>query len=180
MLSITINGEELWDEINEEFIYKKSSVIQLEHSLISLSKWEAKYCKPFLTKQNKSYDEILDYIRFMTLTQNIDQEIYNRLSEKNIKEIKQYIESPMTATVIKDSKKQRLSREGVTSELIYYWMVSLGIPFECQKWHLNRLLTLIRICNIKNAKPKKMSEREIMKRNAELNKQRKQKYNTRG
>lgn len=180
MLSLTISGEEFWDEINEEFIYQKSSVIQLEHSLISLSKWEAKYCKPFLSKQDKSHEEILDYIRFMTLTQNVDNEIYNHLSDENIKEIKQYIESPMTATVINDQKKQRPSREAVTSELIYYWMVSLGIPFECQKWHLNRLLTLIRICNIKNASPKKRSEREIMRRNTELNKSRRRKYNTRG
>ena len=180
MLSITIPGREFWDEINEEFIYTKGATIQLEHSLVSLSKWESKYCKPFLTKNEKTYEETLDYIKFMTITQNVKNEIYENISTANYKDIRKYIEAPMSATTFSNEQKTRINREQVTSELIYYWMVTLNIPFECQKWHLNRLLTLIRVCNVKNAPPKHRNSREIMKRNSAINKQRMKKYNTRG
>lgn len=180
MLQIVIPGQELWDEQKQEFINTKEQVLQLEHSLISLSKWEAKWCKVFLSKQEKTQEEIIDYIKCMTITPNVDPEVYNHLTRENIKEIEDYIAAPMTATYFSSDNAGKSSREQVTSELIYYWMIALNIPFECQKWHLNRLLTLIKVCNIKNQTPKKMSKREIMSRNAALNAARRQQLNTKG
>ena len=179
MLRIVIPGQELWDEEKQEFINTKEQVLQLEHSLISLSKWEAKWCKVFLSKQEKTAEETIDYIKCMTTTPNVDPEVYTRLTKENIKEIEDYIAAPMTATYF-SSNDNKPSREQVTSELIYYWMIALTIPFECEKWHLNRLLTLIKVCNIKNQPPKKMGKREIMSRNAALNAARRKQLNTKG
>ena len=180
MLQITIPAVELWDERKQEFITTKEQTLQLEHSLVSLSKWESKWCKPFLNKQEKTFEETLDYIKCMTLTQNVDPEVYNYLTNENIKEINEYIEAPMTATYFSDEKTSKTSREQVTAELIYYWMIALNIPFECQKWHLNRLLTLIKVCSIKNQPPKKRSKKDIMSRNAALNAARRKQLNTKG
>lgn len=180
MLSITIPDLELWDEIHEEFIYKKGQTIQLEHSLVSLSKWESKYCRPFLTREEKTRKELIDYIKCMTISQNVKPELYDQLSYRNIKEIEEYIDAPMTATTFSQEQIRKTNAEQPTSELIYYWMIAMNIPFECQKWHLNRLMTLIRVCSVKNAAPKKRSTRDIMKRNAALNAARRKKYNTRG
>ena len=180
MLRIVVPGQELWDEEKQEFINTKEQVLQLEHSLISLSKWEAKWCKVFLSKQEKTAEETIDYIKCMTITPNVDPEVYNHLTRENIKEIEDYIAAPMTATYFSSDNAGKSSREQVTSELIYYWMIALNIPFGCQKWHLNRLLTLIKVCNIKNQPPKKMSKREIMSRNAALNAARRQQLNTKG
>ena len=180
MLQITVPGVELWDEGAQEFIYSKEQTLQLEHSLISLSKWESKWCKPYLDKKEKTYEEIMDYIRCMTLTPNVKPEVYKCLTEDNMKDIENYINAPMTATYISEDKHGRGNREIVTSELIYYWMISLQIPIEFQKWHLNRLITLIRVCNIKNAPPKKMGKRAIMNRNTSLNAARRKRLNTRG
>jgi hypothetical protein len=180
MLQITIPAVEQWDERKQEFITTKEQTLQLEHSLVSLSKWESKWCKPFLTKQEKTFEETLDYIKCMTITQNVDPEVYNYLTNKNIEEINNYIDAPMTATYFSDDKTVKSSREQITAELIYYWMIALNIPFECQKWHLNRLLTLIKVCNIKNQPPKKRSRTEIMSRNAALNAARRKQLNTKG
>ena len=180
MLQITIPAVELWDERKQEFVITKEQTLQLEHSLVSISKWESKWCKPFLTKQEKTFEETLDYIKCMTLTQNVDPEIYNYLTNENIKEINEYIGAPMTATYFSDEKTSKTSREQVTAELIYYWMIALNIPFECQNWHLNRLLTLIKVCSIKNQPPKKRSRKEIMRRNAALNAARRKQLNTKG
>lgn len=180
MLQITIPARELWDEAKNEFIYTKECTLQLEHSLISLSKWESKWCKAFFSKEPKTQEETLDYIKCMTLTPNVKDEIYACLSNDNVTEINKYIEAPMTATFFSQDKGGKPNREQITSELIYYWMIALTIPFECQKWHLNRLLTLIRVCNIKNQPPKKMSKREIMSRNSALNAARRKQLNTKG
>ena len=180
MLRITIPAVEQWDEAKQEFIYTKEQTLSLEHSLVSLSKWESKWCKAFLTKDEKTFEETLDYIKCMTLTQNVDPEVYNYLTNGNIKEINEYIEAPMTATYFSDEKTSKISREQVTAELIYYWMIAFNIPFECQKWHLNRLLTLIKVCNIKNQPPKKRSKKDIMSRNAALNAARRKRLNTKG
>jgi len=180
MLKIKIPSMELWDEGKEEFIYTKEQVLQMEHSLVSISKWEQKYHKPFLSS-DKTIDEIIDYIRFMTITQNVNDLVFQNFPKKSLEEILKYIEDPMTATTFNENqKKPPNSREIITSELVYYWMVAYQIPFECQKWHINRLLTLIRICDIKNAPPKKMSKSDIMSRNKALNAARKAKYNTHG
>lgn len=180
MLVITIPETERFDEAKNMFITTKAQTLQLEHSLVSLSKWESKWCKPFLTKDKKTTEEILDYIRCMTITQNVDPNIYNSMSSDVLNKIVEYIESPMTATTINDHRKGGSSREIVTSELIYYWMVAAQIPFECQKWHLNRLLMLIRICEIKNAPPKKMNKSEILSRNRQLNAERKARLGSSG
>lgn len=178
-IKVPLNPEG-WDEEKQEFIPPKEQILQLEHSLVSLSKWESKWCKPFLTKQEKTYEETIDYIKCMTLTQNVKPEVYACLTRENIKQINEYIDAPMTATYISENKNGKGNREQVTAELIYYWMIALNIPFECQKWHLNRLITLIRVCNVKNQPPKKMSKRELMNRNAALNAARKKQFNTNG
>lgn len=181
MLRIVVPlSPEGWDEKKQEFIEPKVQVLQLEHSLVSLSKWESKWCKPFLTKEDKTYEETLDYIKFMTLTNNVKPEVYEHLTVGNVQEINNYIGAPMTATTFSEERYGRRNQEVITSELIYYWMIALNIPFECQKWHLNRLLTLIRVCNIKNAPAKKMSKRDIMSRNAQLNAARRKQLNTKG
>ena len=181
MLHITIPATELWDELNQEFIITKATTLQLEHSLVSISKWEAKWQKPFLTKEPKTSEEILDYVKCMTLTQNVNPSTYERLSYQNVTEINNYVESAMTATTITERNKNKAGNmEQITSELIYYSMIALNIPFDCQKWHLNRLLTLIRVCKIKNQPPEKRSRREIMSRNAALNAARRQQLNSKG
>lgn len=180
MLQIKIPASELWDEKKQEFIHTKEQILQLEHSLVSLSKWESKWNKAFLTKEEKSYEETIDYIRCMTLNKNVDPDVYQYLSNSNIQQINEYISAPMTATYFSDDKNGKPSREKVTAELIYYWMIALNIPFECQKWHLNRLLTLIKVCNVKNQPPKKRSKRELMSRNAALNAERRKRLGTRG
>lgn len=179
MLEITIPSLELWNEEKQEFVSIKGTTLKLEHSLVSLSKWESKWCKPFLSREDKTREETLDYIKCMTLTQNVDPDIYQYISNENVNKIIEYINAPMTATTLREEKKGG-SKEIVTAELIYYWMIALTIPFECQKWHLNRLLTLIRVCNVKNTPPKKMSKREIMSRNAALNASRRKQLNSKG
>ena len=180
MLEITIKSCELFDEEKEEFITIPEQTIKLEHSLVSLSKWESTWCKPFLSKEDKSYEETIDYIKCMTLTQNVNPIVYGLIDKDSMKQITKYIEAPMTDTTFYDDKNSKHSREIVTAELIYYWMISLQIPFECQKWHLNRLLTLIKVCSIKNEPPKKMSTRDVMSRNAALNAARRKRLNTKG
>lgn len=180
MLRLKILIEEQWNEKTGEFIPAKEQTLQLEHSLVSLSKWESKWQKSFL-KNEKTDEEILDYVRCMTITQNVDPEVYNHLSAENVQQINDYISAPMTATKFFDSgPKKGVHKETITAELIYYWMITFNIPFECQKWHLNRLLTLIEVCDRKNRPQKKMSQREIMQRNAALNKARREKFNTKG
>ena len=180
MLEIVIEEPEQWDEKNEIFIESKKHILRLEHSLVSISKWESKWGKPFLSKEDKTVEQTIDYIKMMTLTQNVDSKIYNYLSNENIFEINKYIEAPMTATTFSKDNNQGRSNEIITSELIYYWMIALNIPFECQKWHLNRLLTLIRVCNIKNQPPKQMGKQELMRRNTAINEARRKKLNSKG
>lgn len=180
MLNITIPKSEQWDEINQEFVYVKEQNLQLEHSLVSLSKWESKWCKPFLSKEDKTLEETTDYIRCMTITQNIDSKVYNYIPDSVIEEVYKYIDLPMTATRFTEQERGRNNGEQVTAELIYYWMIALNIPMECQKWHLNRLLTLIKVCSIKNQPPKKMSKRQIMSNNSALNASRRKMHNTKG
>lgn len=179
MLKITIPEREYYDEVKNEFVYTKEQHLQLEHSLVSLSKWESKWHKPFLSPDDKSSEEVIDYVKCMTITQNVKPEVYNYLTKGNLEDINNYIDNPMTATTF-NSERKSSSREIITSEIIYYWMITLNIPFECQKWHLNRLLTLIKVCNIKSNPPKKMGRQELLNRNRALNEARKKQYNTRG
>lgn len=188
MLPIEIPDSEMWDPnyVNEKgekigrFIPVKATVLNLEHSLVSISKWEAKWHKPFLNGE-KNTEETLDYIRCMTITQNVDPNVYQCLTRENIEKITKYIEDPATATVFKETRNSPKSREIITSEIIYYWMISYNIPVEiCQKWHLNRLLALIRVFNIKNAPPKKRSQSEIIRDYAHINEMNRKRFNSKG
>lgn len=175
MLHIMIpkTKKRLYNEVKNEFTYieiPKDVELVLEHSLVSISKWESKWHKPFLSKEPKSADEILDYVRCMTITQNVSPEVYLCLTDENIKDIKDYINDPMTATTTRQDPNAPRNREIITSELVYYWMITLGMDIEVfQKWHLNRLLTLINVCNIKNAPPKKMTQRQMINKYAAMN-----------
>lgn len=180
MLQLTIPSQEYWDEVHEVFITSKEYVLQLEHSLISLSKWESTWNKPFLVKENKTDAESNDYVRCMTLTQNVDPEAYLHLTQQNLDDVSAYIALSMTATTFAANHKKATSGEIITAEIIYFWMINFNIPFECQKWHLNRLLTLINVCNLKNQPGKKMSKAEILARNRELNAKRRSMLNTKG
>lgn len=181
MLEIIVPSSEWYDENKEEFVrvLKKDQILRLEHSLVSLSKWESKWCKPFLSNNKKTQEETIDYIKCMTITQNVDPIVYDCLTIANINDINNYIEAPMTATTFLNNNHS-VNREIVTSELIYYWMIALNVPFECQKWHLNRLLTLINVCSIKNSPDKKMPVNEIYERNRVLNEARKRQLKTKG
>lgn len=180
MLQITIPSIEQWDELNERFISTKEHTLTLEHSLVSLSKWESKWCKPFFSTQEKTHEEIIDYVRCMTITQNVNPETYNFLTKENLSQINSYINAPMTATWFSEDKRKTEKKQQITSEIIYYWMIALNIPFECQKWHFNKLITLIRVCDIKNQPRKKRSKKEIMSRNAALNAARRKQLNSKG
>jgi hypothetical protein len=180
MLTITIPATEQFDERKGEFVYTKAQTLQLEHSLISISKWESKWCKPFLSKNDKTREEVIDYIKCMTLNPSVSDDVYYCLTQANLNEINEYIGAAMTATYFSEDKNGKSNREVITSELIYYWMIALNIPFECQKWHLNRLLTLVRVCNIKNQPPKKRSKRETASNYAALNAARRKQMNTKG
>lgn len=181
MLVVHIPESERFDEATNEFIYVKETNIQLEHSLVSLSKWESKWHKPFFhPTMTKTNEETLDYIRCMTITQNVKPETYYALTKENITQIQQYIDDPMTATTFSNHQIGPPNREIITAELIYYWMISYNVPVEFEKWHLNKLLALIHVLSIKNDKPKKMSKKAIMSRNAALNAARRQQYNTKG
>ena len=180
MLTIKIPDTEYYNEETSQFVSVKARTIDLEHSLVSLSKWESKWCKPFLGKDQKTNEEIIDYIRCMIIDRNVPGNILYALNKEQEKQIVEYIDEKMTATTFSDVSSASKSREVITSEIIYYWMISLNIPFECQKWHLNRLLTLINVCSIKNTPPKKMGRNSVLSRNRQLNAARKQQLNKRG
>ena len=182
MLTIEVPiSPEGWDEVKQEFVKPKTQTLQLEHSLISLSKWESKWHKPFLATKEMTDEETLDYIKYMTLTKNVNPDVYKHISRENMNAVVAYIGDPMTATTFSKDNKGSNNREIITSELIYYWMIASNIPFDpCQKWHLNRLITLIRVCSIKNTPPKKRSKRDIMSRNSALNAARRQQMNSKG
>lgn len=180
MLKVKIPEIELYDERTNTFSTGGGQVITLEHSLVSLSKWESKWKKPFMVKGERSLAEIKDYIRCMTITQNVDENVYNFIDGRTLDTIREYIEDPHTATTV-TNRSNKINNRIITSEVIYYWMIALNIPMECQKWHLNRLLTLINVCNEENRPDKKkMSRQEIMARNSALNAERKARLNTRG
>lgn len=180
MLQIVVPSFEGFDERSGMFISVPETVLQLEHSLISLSKWEEKWNKPFLSKNSKTIEESADYVRCMTLTKNVNPQVYLGLTNQNFEEINRYMEAPMTATWFSDKENEKKNREVITAEVIYYWMIALNIPFECQKWHLNKLLTLVRVCNAKNAPPKKRSRQEMLEERRLLNESRKRRFNTKG
>lgn len=181
MLQLIIPLEpERWDEEKEVFIAPTYQTIQLEHSLVSLQKWESKWHKPFLSKTEKTKEEVLDYIKCMTLTPDVDPNVYDCLTEQNLQQVQQYINDPMTATTFSKNGPGKQNREIITAEIIYHWMIALTIPQEYRFWHLNSLLTLVEVCNIKNTPPKKQGKKSILASNATLNAQRRKQLNTKG
>lgn len=181
MLRLKIPGREFYDEMTCEFKSSKPVELQLEHSLVSLSKWESKWHKPFLSKDPKTREESLDYIRCMTINpKDADPLAYEAITDQMMKVVNAYIEDPMTATTFSNQNGAPHSRKIITAEEIYYSMIALDIPFECQKWHLNRLMTLIKVCGIRNTPAKKMSKRELNTRNSQLNSARRAQLKTRG
>lgn len=184
MIQITIPSEELFDESINEFVSTKEQKLQLEHSLIALSKWESKWEKPFIGIKRLTSEEVIDYLRCMTITPNVNPNVYFCIPSSELDRINDYIEAPMTATWF--SKEALAGPKGpdgkriITSELLYYWMIAHNIPFECQKWHLNRLMTLIRVCNIENSPKKKMSQKEQLAQQRHLNEVRRQSLGTEG
>lgn len=180
MLEINVPGFESYDSEKQIFTSTKDTKLQLEHSLISISKWESRWNVPFLENKKKTNEQTISYIADMVITRNFNPDILSGLTVQNYKDINEYINRSMTATTLPEERKKGGTAETITSELIYYWMIALNIPWECQKWHLDRLLTLIRVCNIKNAPPKKMSRSEIGARNREINARRKAELGTKG
>lgn len=182
MLHLVVELEsERWDEKNEVFVEAKTTTLQLEHSLVSLSKWESKWCKPFISTKEKTYEQTVDYIKCMTITQNVKPEVYEHLTRKNIEEIDEYINAPMTATFFSgEENKKKTKNKVITSEIIYHWMIALNIPMEFHKWHLNRLITLIKVCSIENQPPKKRSNRDTLSQYAALNAARRAKLKSKG
>jgi hypothetical protein len=180
MLRLIIAGEESFNEEDQTFSTIDDVIIDLEHSLLSLSKWESIYQKPFLSPEPKTAEEIFSYIQAMVITPNVDLDVLYRCTEEDVAKIQQYIDSKQSATTFGIMPERRTQEEIITSELIYYWMVAFNIPFECETWHLNRLFSLIRICNIKNSPPQKISKIELARRNRELNAQRRSQLGTTG
>lgn len=178
MLEVFVKGCEQYDENKNIFVSIKDQTLKLEHSLLSISKWESKWHKPFINKENKSTEEVIDYIKCMTIN-TVNDDIYRCINDSVFRIVNNYISDPMTATTFNDIN-DRPSREIITSEIIYYWMITYNIPFECEKWHLNKLLTLIKVCNNKNNPDKKMSRSEVIRRNKELNSKRRMAMNSKG
>jgi len=180
MLTISVGGTEHYDESTQEFLIVGGVELQLEHSLVSLSKWESKFEKPFLGPEKKTDEEAIAYIEAMILTPDFPPELLKKLSQKNFDEINAYIDAKMTATWFSDSPGSPKTSEVITSELVYFWLITFQIPWEAQHWHLNRLFTLIKVINSKSAKPKKMSRSEIIAHNRELNARRRAQTGSKG
>ena len=180
MLELRVDGTEYFDEGTQKFVVSGGRVIQLEHSLVSMSKWEATFERPFLGKEEKSPEEVFTYVKCMLLDPKTPEELLHKLDENHFKELNEYIDAKMSATWFAEQPGAPKTREVITAELIYYWMTVFNIPWEAQHWHLNRLFTLIRVCNIKAAKPSKMGRAEASRRQQELNRQRRAQMGTKG
>lgn len=180
MLTIEVLGQEHWDEELNEFVYPESFELTLEHSLVSLSKWEEEHEKPFMGKEQKSTEETLSYVYHMILTHGKSRQCVRLMTDENIQQVQEYIDKAATATWFAESMPEPKSNEVITTELIYYWMNTMNIPLEAQHWNFNRLLTLIKIHTTKNSQPKKMGKNEMMQRRREINERNKAKFNTRG
>lgn len=179
-----IKAGELWDELNEEFIsIPADKTIVIEHSLLSISKWESKWHKIYLDDKLKmSHEETLDYIRCMTLTQNVDPNYYRLVDNSTLSEIQEYMNNPYSATFFNEIPNGHSTKrsEKISSEVLYYYMFKLGIPKDCEKWHINRLQNLIRIFSIKDAPDQKMNKRQTSDYYRKLNAQRRAQFKTKG
>lgn len=183
MLDLIIPKMELYDEQKNEFVVVGPYTLLMEHSLVSISKWESKWHRPFIGSDDLTSEELKDYLRCMTITQNVNPNVYDYISEENILKVNDYISDPMTGTtfydLLQNESEKKKKKKKVSSEEIYSQMILLGIPFECQKWHINRLLTLIKVCNMDRS-DKKMSKAETMQAYHKLNAERRKKMNSKG
>ena len=178
---IHVPEQEFFNNETGEFYYLKETTFKIEHSLVAIAKWESKWHVAFLDDKVEKTDEmIIDYIRCMTISQNVNPEVYYHLPQNVIKEINDYIGDPMTATTFRNIDNTHGGGEFVTNEVVYYWMIASNIPLECEKWHFNRLMTLIRVCSEKNSPSKKMNRRDILNQNRALNEARKKAMHSRG
>lgn len=180
MFTIQFPDVELFNNETQTFSTAKGREITLEHSLKSVALWESKWHKPFFSAEQKTWEQTVSYIQCMTVSKHVDPVLYLGVTPEIVREVNNYIEDPMTATWFTEEKNVSQNREVITAEIVYYWMIALNIPFECQTWHFNRLMTLIKVCNIKNSPKKKMSKQEVYARNRALNAQRRKSMNTRG
>lgn len=180
MLTIIVPGKELYDQVKEEFVTTEPTVLELEHSLVSLSKWEQRFKKPFLTKDVRTDAEAIGYIVDMTLTKNVPGEVYERLSEDNYAAIAEYMNDSKTATWFSETRGSKNQSQTLTSELIYYWMFTAGIDKACEEWHLSNLLTLIRVFGAQNGPKQKVPERDAAAERKRLNDERRAQYETTG
>lgn len=180
MLTIKIPSSDYYDESIGKFISIKECTINLEHSLISIARWESKWNKPFLTKEAMTPEQYRDYLAGMSLTP-VNPTVFFGLTPENIEDIKKYIESPMTATTFSNRVNTKINKEVITAEILYYRMIANNIPMECQKWHLNRLFTLLRVCDAKNQPQKsKGNKSAALSRNAQINAARRARLNSKG
>lgn len=181
MLTLELPAQELYDPRKREFLTTEPVTLSMEHSLLSITKWESKWKKPFLKSASKlKREEFLDYARCMTINRNVDAKVFLGLRKEDADAIVAYIDDPMTATWFREEKNGKTSGRVITNELIYYWMTVYSIPFECEKWHLNRLMTLIRVCDAESAPKKKMSKRQTAQQYKALNDARRKASGSRG
>lgn len=178
MLEIELEELEAWDDKKQEFVVLKNEVVCLEHSLKSISEWEAKWKVPFLDTTPRTKQMILDYVSCMVVSE-VPKGFLERLKTRDFSRIQEYIDDSRTASWI-SSEDNTNDGSKVTSELIYYWMVTAGIPFSAEEWHLNRLMMLIKIYGEKNKPEKKRSREDILERNRELNEKRRREMGTNG
>lgn len=177
MLHLTIPKQEIYNDSLEEFQTVGPFNLQMEHSLLSISKWESKTKKSFFRQESTVEDTIL-YFKCMTINK-VDDVAFSLLTQENVREIREYIDDSKTATTFKNTNEKK-SRELITSELVYYWMTTMNIPFEAEKWHFSRLITLIRIHTAKNTPQKKRSKSELLAENRAINEARRKQFNTKG
>lgn len=180
MLSITIEPIELFDEVNNRIIRTEQYDVELEHSLVSLSKWESKWKIPFLGKTPKTNEQTIDYVRCMNLTPGVPPEAFDHLTDAFLEQVTAYIQQDMTATTFRETPGARPNREIITAEIIYYWMTQAQVDWRVEEWHLNRLMALLKVVNLKQSPGKKMSKAEIMAQQRALNEQRRQQLGTNG
>lgn len=177
---ITIQGGEIYNPATNEFVQVPTTTLLLEHSLVSLSNWEFKWEEPFISDKEHTPEQMLDYIKFMTLTKHVDPNVYLMLTPENVEEIRAYIEKKGHANTFRRSDEHKRKKEFTTAETIYYGMFAQGIPKECEKWHLNKLLALIEFMSIKNNPGKKMSKKDLYKRHSSINKANRKRYHSKG
>lgn len=180
MLELKLERQEFYDEEKNEFFTTEPIELRFEHSLVTLSKWESKFEKRFLDEAEKTNEEILGYVECMLLDDIDFSKVKSRLNQSHMTQINAYINAKNSATTFNEVQNSRGQTEAITSELIYYWMTIFKVPLACEDWHLNRLFTFIRVCNLKQQKPKKRSPHEIARERAEINERRKKELNTNG